>query len=91
MRVVEAGGGTIALAQEMRRSRLALTNTIFRSSTSSVISPTPPRAHELRFLRELLRRELGDVRAFITQLRPPLLASSVWTGQSRTPSNTCGR
>jgi len=28
---------------------------------------------ELRFLRELLRRELGDVRAFITQLRPPLL------------------
>jgi signal transduction histidine kinase len=28
---------------------------------------------ELRFLRELLRRELGDVRAFISQLRPPLL------------------
>jgi signal transduction histidine kinase len=30
--------------------------------------------HELRFLRELLRRELGDVRGFITQLRPPVLA-----------------
>ena len=28
---------------------------------------------ELRYLRELLRRELGDVRAFISQLRPPLL------------------
>ena len=28
---------------------------------------------ELRFLRELLRRELGDVRAFISQLRPPVL------------------
>lgn len=28
---------------------------------------------ELRLLRELLRRELGDVRAFISQLRPPLL------------------
>jgi signal transduction histidine kinase len=28
---------------------------------------------ELRYLRELLRRELGDVRTFISQLRPPLL------------------
>ena len=28
---------------------------------------------ELELLRELLRRELGDVRAFISQLRPPLL------------------
>ena len=28
---------------------------------------------ELRFLRELLRRELGDVRSFIGQLRPPVL------------------
>ena len=28
---------------------------------------------ELRFLRELLRRELGEVRTFISQLRPPLL------------------
>jgi signal transduction histidine kinase len=27
----------------------------------------------LRFLRELLRRELGEVRTFISQLRPPLL------------------
>jgi signal transduction histidine kinase len=28
---------------------------------------------ELRHLRELLRRELGDVRSFISELRPPLL------------------
>jgi signal transduction histidine kinase len=28
---------------------------------------------ELRFLRQLLRRELGDVRAFISQLRPRVL------------------
>jgi len=30
-------------------------------------------ASELRFLRQLLRRELGEVRTFISQLRPPLL------------------
>ena len=29
--------------------------------------------NELHFLRELLRRELGEVRTFISQLRPPLL------------------
>src|SRR5439155_21592764 len=28
---------------------------------------------ELRFLRDLLRRELGSVRTFISQLRPPVL------------------
>ena len=28
---------------------------------------------ELRYLRDLLRRELGDVRSFISQLRPPVL------------------
>ena len=46
-----------------------------RSSTSSG-SSTRTRAlarTELRFLRELLRRELGDVRTFISQLRPPML------------------
>jgi len=30
-------------------------------------------ASELHFLREILRRELGEVRTFISQLRPPLL------------------
>src|SRR5439155_3401473 len=77
MRIVEA--------QEAERTRLAqevhdgpaqaLTNAIFQVEyierlldQNPVMAPT-----ELRFLRELLRRELGDVRSFISQLRPPLL------------------
>ncbi|MBI3745415.1 MAG: sensor histidine kinase, partial [Chloroflexi bacterium] len=40
-------------------------------------------AAELRLLRELLRRELGDVRAFISQLRPPILADLGLSGAIR--------
>ena len=77
MRIVEA--------QEAERSRLAqeihdgpaqaLCNAIFQVEyIERVIESDPLLARtELRFLRELLRRELGDVRAFISQLRPPLL------------------
>jgi two-component system sensor histidine kinase DegS len=77
MRIVEA--------QEAERSRLAqeihdgpaqaLSNTIFQVEyIERVIESDPLLAKtELRFLRELLRRELGDVRAFISQLRPPVL------------------
>jgi two-component system sensor histidine kinase DegS len=77
MRIVEA--------QEAERSRLAqeihdgpaqaLSNTIFQVEyIERVLESDPLLARsELRFLRELLRRELGDVRAFISQLRPPLL------------------
>jgi signal transduction histidine kinase len=77
MRIVEA--------QEAERTRLAqevhdgpaqaLANAIFQVEyIERVIESDPPLAHtELRFLRELLRRELGDVRSFITHLRPPLL------------------
>ena len=77
MRIVEA--------QEAERSRLAqeihdgpaqaLSNAIFQVEYIErlIESDLPLARTELRFLRELLRRELGDVRAFISQLRPPLL------------------
>ena len=77
MRIVEA--------QEAERSRLAqeihdgpaqvLSNSIFQVEYIERILPGDPRlaATELGILRELLRRDLGNLRAFITQLRPPLL------------------
>jgi len=77
MRIVEA--------QEAERSRLAqevhdgpaqaLTNAIFQVEYIERVLEQDTRLArtELRFLRDLLRRELGDVRSFITQLRPPLL------------------
>ena len=77
MRIVEA--------QEAERSRLAqeihdgpaqaLTNAIFQVEYIERVLEQDPRLvpMELRFLRELLRRELGDVRGYISQLRPPLL------------------
>ena len=77
MRLVEA--------QEAERSRLAqevhdgpaqaLSSAIFQVELIERVFDSDPRmAHtELRFLRELLRRELGDVRSFIVQLRPPML------------------
>jgi signal transduction histidine kinase len=69
-------------AQEAERSRLgqeihdgpaqALANAIFQVEyIERVIDTDVKTAHEeLALLRELLRRELSDVRAFITQLRP---------------------
>ncbi len=72
-------------AQEAERSRLAqeihdgpaqaLTNAIFQVEHIErlIESDLPLARSELRFLRDLLRRELGDVRSFISQLRPPLL------------------
>jgi signal transduction histidine kinase len=77
MRIVEA--------QEAERSRLAqeihdgpaqgLSNAIFQVEyIERVIEGDPPLAKaELRLMRQLLRRELGDVRTFISQLRPALL------------------
>jgi len=77
MRIVEA--------QEAERTRLAqevhdgpaqaLSNAIFQVEYIDRVLDEDPRVvrAELRFLRERLRRELGDVRAFISQLRPPLL------------------
>jgi signal transduction histidine kinase len=69
-------------AQEAERSRLgqeihdgpaqALANAIFQIEyIERVLDADPAQAHqELGLLRELMRRELGDIRAFITQLRP---------------------
>lgn len=75
----------IVEAQEAERSRLAqeihdgpaqaLANAIFQVEYIDRILGTDERLAraELHFLRELLRRELSDVRSFISQLRPPLL------------------
>jgi two-component system sensor histidine kinase DegS len=75
----------IVQAQEAERSRLAqevhdgpaqaLSNAIFQVEYIERVLNEDVRmaGSELRFLRELLRRELGEVRTFISQLRPPLL------------------
>jgi two-component system sensor histidine kinase DegS len=75
----------IVQAQEAERSRLAqevhdgpaqaLSNAIFQVEYIERVLNQDIRmaGSELRFLRELLRRELGEVRTFISQLRPPLL------------------
>jgi signal transduction histidine kinase len=75
----------IVEAQEAERSRLAqevhdgpaqaLTNAIFQVEyIERVIATDIPLAQtELRYLRQLLRRDLGDVRTFISQLRPRIL------------------
>jgi len=77
MRIVEA--------QESERSRLAqevhdgpaqvLSNAIFQVEYIERVIDNDQRTArtELRFLRDLLRRELGSVRTFISQLRPPVL------------------
>jgi signal transduction histidine kinase len=75
----------IVEAQEAERSRLAqevhdgpaqaLTNAIFQVEYIERVMGTdlPLAQTELRFLRQLLRRDLGDVRTFISQLRPRVL------------------
>jgi two-component system sensor histidine kinase DegS len=77
MRIVEAQEAERArLAQEVHDGPAqALSNAIFQVDfIDRVFESDPPMARtELRFLRELLRRELGDVRTFIGQLRPPVL------------------
>jgi two-component system, NarL family, sensor histidine kinase DegS len=77
MRIIEA--------QELERSRLAqevhdgpaqvLSNAIFQVEYIDRVIESDTRAarSELRTMRDLLRRELGSVRTFISQLRPPVL------------------
>jgi len=78
MRLVEAREAErIRLAQEIHDGPAqALVNAIFQADYIERVLDTDPGSvrTELRFLRERLRRELDDVRAFISQLRPPLLA-----------------
>ncbi len=77
MRIVEAQEAERArLAQEVHDGPAqALSNAIFQVDFIDRVFESDPRMArtELRFLRELLRRELGDVRSFLTQLRPPVL------------------
>jgi two-component system sensor histidine kinase DegS len=77
MRIVEAQEAERArLAQEVHDGPAqALSNAIFQVEFIDRVFDSDPRMArtELRFLRELLRRELGDVRTFLTQLRPPVL------------------
>ena len=87
MRIVEA--------QEAERSRLAqevhdgpaqaLSNAIFQVEYIDRIFESEPALArvELGFLRGLLRRELGDVRSFIVQLRPPVLVELGLDGSLR--------
>ena len=77
MRIVEAREAErTRLAQEIHDGPAqALANAIFGVQyIEKILDHDQPAARvELRFLRERLRRELGDVRAFISQLRPPIL------------------
>jgi two-component system sensor histidine kinase DegS len=77
MRLVEAREAErVRLAQEVHDGPAqALVNAIFQADYIERVLDTDPGSvrTELRFLRERLRRELDDVRAFISHLRPPLL------------------
>ena len=77
MRIVEAQEAERArIAQEVHDGPAqALSNAIFQVEFIERVfdSDRPLARTELRFLRELLRRELGEVRTFIGQLRPPVL------------------
>jgi len=77
MRIVEAQEAErVRLAQEVHDGPAqALSNAIFQVDyIDRVFEGNPSLARsELRLMRERLRRELGDVRTFIGQLRPPAL------------------
>ena len=92
----------IVEAQEAERSRLAqevhdgpaqaLSNAIFHVEyVERVLDHDPALARtELRMLRQLLRRELGDVRTFISHLRPRVLDQLGLEGSIReTVDNMC--
>ena len=77
MRIVEAQEAERArLAQEVHDGPAqALANAIFQVDYVERVMETDPRLAraEMRNLRDMLRRQLGEVRAVVSQLRPPLL------------------
>jgi two-component system sensor histidine kinase DegS len=89
-------------AQESERGRLArevhdgpaqaLSNAIFHVEIVERLMEQDPAlaAAELHRLREALRRELGDVRAYISQLRPPILADLGLSGAIRDIADQVG-
>ncbi len=92
----------IVEAQEAERMRLAreihdgpaqaLSNAIFQVEIVERQLGRDPAlaAAELRHLRDVLRRELGDVRAFISELRPPILADRGLAGAIRDTAEQVG-
>jgi two-component system sensor histidine kinase DegS len=92
MRIVEAREAErTRLAQEVHDGPAqALSNAIFGVEyIEKILERDRAGARmELRFLRERLRRELGDVRAFISQLRPPILDEVGLDGAMRDAAET---
>ncbi|MFH1475258.1 MAG: histidine kinase, partial [Chloroflexota bacterium] len=92
MRIVEAREAErTRLAQETHDGPAqALANAIFGVEyIEKILDRDRPAARvELRFLRERLRRDLGDVRAFISQLRPPILDEAGLDGAIRDAAAT---
>ncbi|TAL09588.1 MAG: sensor histidine kinase [Chloroflexota bacterium] len=82
-------------AQEAERSRLAreihdgpaqaLANAILQIEVVERLMARDPAlaGAELRLLRDVLRRELADVRTYVSQLRPPILADLGLSGAIR--------
>jgi two-component system sensor histidine kinase DegS len=92
MRIVEAREAErTRLAQEIHDGPAqALANAIFGVEyIEKILERDGASARmELRFLRERLRRDLGDVRAFISQLRPPILDEVGLDGAIRDAADT---
>ena len=92
MRIVEAREAErTRLAQEIHDGPAqALANAIFAVEyIEKIVDRDRPAARiELRLLRERLRRDLGDVRTFISQLRPPILDEVGLDGAIRDAGDT---
>ena len=92
----------IVQAQEEERVRLAqeihdgpaqmIANAFFQVDYVERLMDRDPRlaSTELRYLREVMRRELADIRSFIAQLRPPALDELGLDGAIRETVGTFG-